>query len=185
MKLEQGKITWTLVAATSIASFAIVGCGGSQDEPVSHSESSTSSDQVTQAVPAIGPSSPSPAMVASESRVRVMSAFPDSLPPEIQASAVDEIVSGGSVVEIVAQGSPDVTEVVLWDGIGKKQTMTFDSTTGRWRTYYRVPLKSSQEPIGLSVTAKTHSQRWRRVWVFLKFESPETVDSSMVEESEC
>lgn len=94
----------------------------------------------------------------------------DSLPPEIAVSAPDTLVTPGSVVEIIASGSPDVVEMRLSDGIHKPQILTFDSHesgAGVWRTFYRVPMKIRGERVELSVTAKNGVNRWRRVWVFM------------------
>ena len=37
-------------------------------------------------------------------------------------------------------------------------------------TFYRVPIRTRTERVGLSVTASTNSNRWRRVWVFMNVE---------------
>jgi hypothetical protein len=91
---------------------------------------------------------------------------PDSLPPEVIASVSDTLVTPGSVIEISAEASVDATDLSLWDGFGKRQPLTYDEAGKVWRTIYRVPLKSADR-LGLSVTAKNGTGRWRRVWVFL------------------
>jgi hypothetical protein len=91
----------------------------------------------------------------------------DSLPPDISVSAPDTPVIPGNPVEIIAHGTPDVAQVVLWDGIGQKQLMTFDSEGKVWRVFYRVPLRASRDRLELSVTAKNGANKWRRVWVSL------------------
>ena len=94
----------------------------------------------------------------------------DSMPPEVSASVRDSSVVPGMVVEITAQGTPDVAKMVLSDGIGRRQTFAYDSTSKVWRTFYRVPIRTRTERVGLSVTASTSSNRWRRVWVFMNME---------------
>jgi hypothetical protein len=90
----------------------------------------------------------------------------DSLPPEVVASVTDTLVVPGAAIEITAQASADAMELTLWDGLGKKQPFVYDEPGKVWRAFYRVPLKSADR-VGLSVTAKNNSSRWRRVWVFL------------------
>ena len=90
----------------------------------------------------------------------------DSLPPEVAASVADSLVVPGTAVEITAQASLDAMELMLWDGLGKRQPFVYDEPGKVWRAFYRVPLKSADR-VGLSVTAKNDGGRWRRVWVFL------------------
>jgi hypothetical protein len=170
---------WSAMALAAMASMAVIGCGGSESGSVSQGSSSSSGGDVA-AVPAVGPAVTPPVAVASTSDqgtvpVKVLR---DSLPPEVSGYATEDPVVRGSVVEVYAEGSPDVTGVTLWDGLGKRQAMTFDPGANLWRTYYRVPLKTSSDRIALSVTATTHAQRWRRVWVFLKLESTAFIDST-------
>lgn len=93
----------------------------------------------------------------------------DSLPPEVEASVPDTLVTPGAAIEITAQASADAMEVTLWDGLGKRQPFAYDEPGKVWRTFYRVPLKSADR-LGLSVTARNSSSHWRRVWVFLSVE---------------
>jgi len=94
----------------------------------------------------------------------------DSMPPDVSAWGPDSVLTPGAVVEISAKGSDDVVEMVLSDGIGKKQWMVYDETENVWRTFYRVPVNGSSDRLGLSVTAKNNLSRWHRVWVFLEVE---------------
>lgn len=91
----------------------------------------------------------------------------DSLPPDVAAYVVSKVVEPGEIIEVAAQGSPDVSEVSLADGIGRVLPMTYDSTAGLWRVFYRVPIGATADRLGLSLTAKNSLHRWRRVWVFL------------------
>jgi hypothetical protein len=91
----------------------------------------------------------------------------DALPPDVAAVVADPNVQRGQVVELFAFGSEDVTDIVLGDDRGEKQPFSYDPSAKRWHTLYRVPLKSKGEKLALSVTARTESQRWRRVWLFL------------------
>jgi hypothetical protein len=90
------------------------------------------------------------------------------LPPDVAVPTSEMLVTPGSVVEITAEGSSDVVEVVLTDDLGTTTNLQYDGSAGLWRTSYRVPLRMKGERVGLSVTAKNGTQRWRRVWVFLK-----------------
>ena len=92
---------------------------------------------------------------------------PNSLPPDVDAASADSLVTPGSVVEISAIASPDVVDMGLSDGLGKEQPFAYDSTMKVWRVFYRVPIRTTHERVGLSVTATNDSNHWRRVWVFL------------------
>jgi len=46
--------------------------------------------------------------------------------------------------------------------------MVRDEVGNTWRVGYRVPLRPGTDRLGLSVTAKNESHRWRRVWLFLQ-----------------
>jgi hypothetical protein len=87
--------------------------------------------------------------------------------PDLLAKASMEVVSRGETIEISAQGSPDVTEMILYDGYGTTQSLVFDADSNTWKTAYRVPLNMKLERLGLSIKAKNGDERWRRVWVFL------------------
>jgi hypothetical protein len=95
----------------------------------------------------------------------------DSLPPDVSASAPDSLILPGTAVEIIARGTPDVVAITVWDGIGQKQPMSFDSELRVWRAFYRVPLRTSQPSVGLSVTARNAAGKWRRVWTTLRIHS--------------
>jgi hypothetical protein len=92
----------------------------------------------------------------------------ESLPPDVAATAPDTLVQAGSVVTITALGSADVTSVTLTDGLGEKTPFTYDSESNLWRVSYRIPVKIREDRIGLSVTANTDANRYKRVWLFLK-----------------
>jgi hypothetical protein len=94
----------------------------------------------------------------------------DSLPPEVDAAAMDSVVTPGAVVEISALASEDVVDMGLSDGIGKEQPFAYDSTMNVWRALYRVPIRNSKDRIGLAVTATNQGGHWRRVWVFLNLQ---------------
>ena len=91
----------------------------------------------------------------------------DSLAPDVAASVEDTLVYAGTKVEITAEGSPDVASMTLTDGLGRKSPFGYDEQANRWRVLYRVPVRNPSDRIAVSVTARTESNRWRRVWVFL------------------
>lgn len=91
----------------------------------------------------------------------------DALPPDVAASVCETIATPGGVVEILAEGSPDVTSVTLTDAIGTKYPFTYQAATDRWRVLYRVPIRTKTEQLGLSVTAANGANRWKRIWVFV------------------
>jgi hypothetical protein len=89
-------------------------------------------------------------------------------PPDIIVTASDSVAAPGEVIEIMVQGTPDVTEVSLWDGYGDRQALVYDAEAKAWRVAYRVPLRLPWERTGLAITAKNDSQRWCRSWVFVR-----------------
>ena len=98
----------------------------------------------------------------------VDAAAAESLPPEIDATVTEGLITPGTVIEISAVGSSDVTEMVLQDSRGKTYPMTRVDETAAWRVYYRIPMKVTGDRLALSVTAKNGVNQWRRVWVFPK-----------------
>lgn len=90
------------------------------------------------------------------------------LPPDIIVTASDTLVHPGQAVDFVVQATPDVTEMSLYDGMGDRQALVYDSDAKAWRVTYRVPLRFPWDRAGLSITAKNESQRWCRSWIFLK-----------------
>jgi hypothetical protein len=90
------------------------------------------------------------------------------LPPDV-ATTVSEIAAApGSVIEVRAEGSSDVVAMTLSDGRTAPTDFRYDDVEGLWRAAYRVPLRPTSDRIGLSITAKNATSRWRRVWVFVK-----------------
>jgi hypothetical protein len=89
-----------------------------------------------------------------------------SEPPDVVASIADSLAIPGSVVTVIATGSPDVVAMMLSDGLGRPKALTYDTGTNVWKTSYRVPLKASAARLGFSITATNAHQQWRRVWVF-------------------
>ena len=104
-----------------------------------------------------------------------------TLPPEIVANVADSLVVPGSIVEITAEGSSDVTEITLSDGRGQSRPFVFDAAANVWRASYRVPLRSTTERLGLSATATNGGSRWKRVWIFLNVLPKQTARAESVE----
>jgi len=92
----------------------------------------------------------------------------ESLPPEIDATVSEEPVGPGSVIEISAVASSDVTEMIVTDARGKTYPMTRIDETGAWRVFYRMPMKIVGDGVALSVTGRNGVNQWKRVWVFPK-----------------
>ena len=169
-------MTWTrsgegraLIGASAIAVAVVAiltfGCGRNRstyDSASTSGSESVGNATTHDAVPASS-NEPVPASVIIEESYATS---PDSLPPEVAAHAAVTTVTPGHVVQISAEGSADVREVVLTDDLGQKRPFAYDAATQDWRVFYRVPMKSP-ERLALSVTAKNGSQRWRRVWLFL------------------
>ena len=142
----QGKATVALSAATT--------AGGTGSTPSTITSGVMESDGGAAQLEATGQAT------ASEQDI--------ALPPEVVVSAPDSLVVPGSIVQVTAEGSSDVTEVMLSDGRGQSRPFVFDATANVWRASYRVPLRSTTERLGLSVTATNGGSRWKRVWIFLQ-----------------
>lgn len=105
----------------------------------------------------------------------------EAIAPDVAASVPDSVLAPGSVVEITAEGSPDVSDIVLTDRLGKKTTFSYDTARSLWRAAYRVPLKSREDLIGLSVTATNPAGLSKRVWVFIKFREATNAETVQTE----
>src|SRR6185503_11982871 len=97
----------------------------------------------------------------------VTSSGEHAVPPDLEAAVSDTFVTAGQPVEVVVQGTSDITEMALADGRGEPIPMVRDSSDDTWRVDYRVPLKPRQDRLGLSVTAKNEHGKWVRRWLFL------------------
>ena len=160
----------TVVAVTVVA-FMAVGCGQKREAEITSGVAATPGS-----VALAGHSSPEQATVAETAsgveavqnmeQGAVDAAAAESLPPEIDATVTDTPVEPGTVIEISAVGSSDVTEMVLRDALGKTYPLTRNEATGTWRVYYRIPMKIAGDGLALSITAKNGVNQWKRVWVF-------------------
>jgi hypothetical protein len=163
----------TMLVALTVVALTAVGCGQKREgemtssaptpgpvalaghstvEQASHTETSTALESAGTA--------------GSGEQGAVDAVAAESLPPEIDATVAETPVEPGTVIEISAIGSSDVTEMVLRDALGKSYPMTRNEETGAWRVFYRVPMKVHTDRLALSVTARNGVNQWRRVWVF-------------------
>ncbi|MCC6348453.1 MAG: hypothetical protein IT347_02545 [Candidatus Eisenbacteria bacterium] len=101
-------------------------------------------------------------------------AVKEGLPPDLSVTVPDTLVAPGEVVEFRVVGTTDVSQVALSDGRDEPLPFVRDAGTDTWRVQYRVPLHPRQDRFGVSVTARTDLNRWRRVWVFLHVERGDT-----------
>lgn len=159
-----------VLIAPIVAALLAFGCGRQSAERTARSVDATPAAVVSTTQESV-PSAPEPVRPQTELPQRGDAALSaESLPPEIVVSASDTLVAPGATVEFTVRGTSDVAEVVVWDGIGQRQALALDSASGVWRGFYRVPLGASRDRLGLSVTARTEANKWRRVWVFLKIQ---------------
>jgi hypothetical protein len=153
------------VCATSVIVLA-AGCGRQEEHAASDSGSGQNLLVAQAAAPGVSPQGASQAQTTTIGEGMAVGSA-DSLPPDVAVAVADTLVYPGGSVEITAEGSPDVVGVTLSDGIGRKQPFVYDAGSDTWKVFYRVPIKAGTERLGLSVTARNASQRWRRVWLFL------------------
>jgi len=176
---------WTrgaLVLAPITLAFLAIGCG-SQEQASTSGSASTAHEAVAASSSGPGATSLTPGAGQAVAEPEKIAAITnDSVPPDVAASVVDTLVTPGTIIEVTAQGSPDVEEVLLADGIGKPQRFAYDQAADLWRASYRVPVRFPGDRLGLAVTAKNSLHRWRRVWVFLGVQQEVAKDSVQVEE---
>jgi hypothetical protein len=154
-----------LVAAMAVA-FLTIGCGKHEGQKLA-SEAGTVEAGVQERPAALAEATPQAGLVTTAPTVtEPLPAAADSLPPDVVATASALVAQPGQVVEITAQGSTDVTEVIFSDGL-KKTPLAYDMEAKSWRAVYRVPMRTKADRVGLAVTATNGQGRWQRVWVFI------------------
>ena len=157
----------TVIVASLAVGLLAIGCGKQQ------SETATTETGIIRAAdagkaPVAANAAASTGTEGSTPRAEHSADSTDAMPPDILAKASADYVIAGEIVEITAQGTPDVVEVILKDGRGKMQPLVYDEAAAQWRGRYRVPLQPATERLGLSVTAKNAQKLQHRVWVFLQ-----------------
>ncbi|MBI4364963.1 MAG: hypothetical protein HY568_05995 [Candidatus Latescibacteria bacterium] len=162
----------SLVVASLAVGFLAIGCGKQQSETAAIQTGAVPAAAVAERTDAREKEAlPVASLAAATPAVDDMAEVSaDSLPPDVVASASESLVSPGEIVEIAAEGSLDVVTVTLTDGLGKSYPLAYDPAAKCWRALYRVPLRTTADRVGLSVTAKNGLDRWRRVWIFLNVE---------------
>ena len=171
-------VTGTLLLAAATVAFLAIGCGEQKSKTkVQRAEANGVTSGVmgtpNQTIPAVataegttaeggttGSETATPQADAGATQV-------DALPPDVAASVTETIATRGGIVEILAEGSSDVTSVTLTDAVGKTYPFIYQPATDRWRVLYRVPLLAKTEQLGLGVTATNAANRWKRIWVFV------------------
>ena len=172
------KTTSAVLLAGAAIAFLAIGCSKHDKETVT-SEAPGPEPGVVQTGMAAAAATPAAAMgTATPEADPLTVAATDSLPPDIVATVSSPTAKPGEVVEITAQTSTDVTGVILSDGL-KKTALTYDDMAKAWRGVYRVPLRTTANRLGLSLTAMNEHNRWQRVWIFLEL----GVDPTKTEES--
>jgi len=157
-----------LVAVVAVA-FLTMGCGKQEKQKLA-SETGTVEAGVSEQ-PMATTASLVDATPRAERNEIPMAA--DSLPPDVVASASALVADKGQVVEITAQGSMDITQVILSDGL-QKTPLAYDMDAKAWRGVYRVPLRTKADRVGLAVTATNGRGQYQRVWVFIEVGKPAT-----------
>ncbi len=166
-RARQGLVVSALLGAVALG---IMGCGQNAADraPVAskaQTEVGSTSPPAVAAVPAAQEAPASGTLMSGGGAA-------EGLPPEIAVSLADTLVVPGQPVEIEVEGTPDVSQIALSDGRGDPMPFVRDSTGNAWRVGYRVPLRPREDRLGLSVTARNESNRWRRVWIFLHVQRP-------------
>jgi len=162
-----GRTAW-VTAAAAMAVLAL-GCG-EQKQHAAIETGGAAVEQVAQ-TPAViaAASTPTPeagvTTIVGDGQVKE-----DSLPPDVTAAAPDSSIAPGTIIEITAEASTDATSLILMDRLGHKYPFSYDAEAKAWRVHYRVPLKTEVDRLGLSVTATSGTNRFKRVWVFLKIQ---------------
>ena len=157
-----------LVAVVAVA-FLTMGCGKQEKQKLASEAGTVEAGVLEQ--PVATTASLVDATPHAERNETPMAA--DSLPPDVVASASALVADKGQVVEITAQGSMDITQVILSDGL-QKTPLVYDMDAKAWRGVYRVPLRTKADRVGLAVTATNGRGQYQRVWVFIEVGKPAT-----------
>jgi len=158
----------TVIVASLAVGLLAIGCGKQQSETATTETGIIRSADAGKA-PVAANAAASTGTEGTTPRAELSSAdSTDAMPPDIMAKTSADYVTAGEIVEVTAQGTPDVVEVILKDGRGKTQPLVYDEAAAQWRGRYRVPLQPATERLGLSVTAKNAQKLQHRVWVFLQ-----------------
>ena len=166
-----------LVAAVAVA-FLTMGCGKQEKQKLASETGTVEAGVLEQ------PVATTASMVHATPRTERTEALPmaaDSLPPDVVASASALVADRGQVVEITAQGSLDINQVILSDGLSKAP-LVYDMDAKAWRGVYRVPLRTKANRVGLAVTATNGRGQYQRVWVFIEVGKPTTEEKTSVED---
>jgi len=155
-----------LVAVVAVA-FLTMGCGKQEKQKLASEAGTVEAGVLEQ--PVATTASLVDATPHAERNETPMAA--DSLPPDVVASASALVADKGQVVEITAQGSMDITQVILSDGL-QKTPLVYDMDAKAWRGVYRVPLRTKADRVGLAVTATNGRGQYQRVWVFIEVGKP-------------
>lgn len=159
----------TVIVASIAVGFLAIGCGQQQSETATTETGTIRSADAGKAPVAANAAASADGAEGTTPQAEHMSADSiDALAPDILAKTSADYVTPGEIVEVTAQGTPDVVEVILKDGRGKTQPLVYDQAAAIWRGRYRVPLQPATERLGLSVTAKNAQKLQHRVWVFLQ-----------------
>lgn len=169
-----------LVTAVAVA-FLTMGCGKQEHQKLASESGTLERDVMERPVATTASLIDTAPRTDGGTRNEALPATADSLPPDVVASASALVADKGQVVEITAQGSMDITEVILSDGL-HKTPLAYDMEAKAWRGVYRVPLRTKADRVGLAVTATNGHGRWERVWVFIEVGKPTTEEKSSVEE---
>ena len=174
MKTDGAGARTLVMAASVMVAFLALGCGEQKERAAVE----------TNAAPAAMERAPSAVVAATRTTTPEagmegtgLTTSADSLPPDVTAFAPDSLVVPGNIVEITAQASTDAATVTLTDRLGHKYPFVYDTEAKAWRVHYRVPLETHIDRLGLSVTATSGANRYKRVWVFLKIEGGVPVES--------
>ena len=168
MKTDGAVARTLVITASAMVAFLALGCG-EQKERAAVETSAAPASAVEQTSPAAVTATRTTTPEAGNEGTGLTTSA-DSLPPDVTAFAPDSLVIPGNVVEITAQASTDAATLTLTDRLGHKYPFFYDTEAKAWRVHYRVPIQTHIDRLGLSVTATSGANRYKRVWIFLKIE---------------
>src|SRR5262245_23147378 len=105
-----------LGAVLALAATLVAGCGAGGNDETAAATPGSSAPAASSPFVALHAAAVAPPERHGDGHVVALG---DSLPPEIAVSVEDTLVRAGDVVEISAQGSDDVSQVGLSDGVGR------------------------------------------------------------------
>ena len=116
--LERGGEVLVMSFAVAAATLLLSGCGGEKkSEPVAQASRPATVESV---MPAVASAPAGQVQNAALSQGSTANGLDGILPPEIALGEIDTLVTPGQPVHLTVYGTPDVTEISMFDGLKRR-----------------------------------------------------------------